>query len=213
MSVSLRLLEKAKPLWDKMLSHPFLEEVGRGTLSPKAFNLWLAQDYIFVREAFRFLGVLELKSPDYRISLVLADAFGALKKELLMFEEYSGQKGLSLEVEPAQVCRAYTDFLITTAISKDFEEAFAVLWCAEKAYLDSWSVAKGFAVDENPYKTFIDNWTSDAFKGYVSWLEDTLNRLLEGKPEREIGSVEEAFLRATRYEYLFWDMVYGKDGL
>jgi len=213
MSVSLRLLEKAKPLWDKMLSHPFLEGVGKGTLSPEAFNFWLVQDYVFVREALRFLGALELKSPDYQISLVLADAFGALKKELLMFEGYSKQLGISVEVEPTPVCRAYIDFLITTAISRSFEDAFAVLWCAEKAYFDSWSAAKRFATGGNPYKTFIDNWTSDAFKEYVNWLEETLNRLVEGKPEREIRFVEEAFLQATRYEYLFWDMVYGGGGL
>ncbi len=128
MSISSRVLEKAKPLWDKMLSHPFLQEAGRGTLSREVFDLWAMQDYIFVREALRFLGALQLKSPDYQISIVLADASGALKNELRMFERYAKERSISLEdAQPTPICRAYIDFLITTALSKSFEEAFTVL--------------------------------------------------------------------------------------
>jgi thiaminase/transcriptional activator TenA len=191
-----------------MLSHAFLQEVGGGTLSPEVFDFWLTQDYIFAREALRFLGALELKSPDYQISLVLADAFGALKRELLMFEGYAKERDISLDVKPMPICRAYIDFLVTVAVSKSFEEAFSVLWCAERAYFDSWSVAKRIAKEGNPYKTFIDNWTSDPFKEYVNWLEENLNRLAEGKPEREIKAIEEVFLITASYEYLFWEMAY-----
>jgi thiaminase len=208
MNISSYLLEKVKPLWDKVISHTFLEEVGRGTLAREVFDFWVMQDYIFAREALRFLGALELKSPDYQISLVLADAFSALKKELGMFEGYAKERGISLDVEPTPICRAYIDLLITIAVSKSFEEAFAVLWCAEKAYFDSWGAAKNLAKEGNPYKSFIDNWTSDIFKEYVNWLEETLNKLVEGKPEREIKAIEEAFLVTARYEYLFWDMAY-----
>jgi len=210
MSQSARLLKKAKPLWDKMLSHPFLNEVGKGTMKREVFDFWVTQDYFFVREALRFLGALELKSPDPEISLVLADSFGALKNELKMFERYADERGFSLHVEPTTTCRAYVDFLISTALSKDFGEAFAALWCAEKGYFDSWNAAKRKAKEDNQYKKFIDNWTSNDFNNYVIWIEATLNRLLVDKPNREIKSVEETFIMTAKYECLFWDMAYSK---
>jgi formylaminopyrimidine deformylase / aminopyrimidine aminohydrolase len=206
MKNSSKLLKKAKKEWKRMTSHPFLIDVGNGTIERGIFDFWVTQDYIFVREAIRFLGALELKSPDYEISLVLADAFVALKNELQMFEKYI--KGLSLNVGPTPVCRSYIDFLISTALTKSFEESFAALWCAEKGYFDSWNGAKKLAKKNNPYKAFIDNWTSGEFKKYVNWIEKTLDRLLKGIPERNLRSVEKTFLITANYECQFWDMAY-----
>jgi formylaminopyrimidine deformylase / aminopyrimidine aminohydrolase len=206
MKNSSKLLKKAKNEWKRMISHPFLMEVGNGTIEREIFHFWVTQDYVFVREAIRFLGALELRSPDDEISLGLAEAFVALKNELKMFEKY--KKGLSLNVEPTIVCRSYIDFLISTALTKSFEESFAALWCAEKGYFDSWNGAKKLAKKNNPYKTFIDNWTSDEFKKYVNWIEKTLNRLLKGIPGWKLRSVEKAFLITAKYECQFWDMAY-----
>lgn len=206
MKNSTKLLTKAEKQWKRMISHPFLIEVGNGTIKREIFEFWVAQDYVFVREAIRFLGALQLGSPDYEISLVLADSFVALKNELEMFERY--KSGLSSRAEPTDVCRSYTDFLISTALTKGFEESFAALWCAERGYFDSWSSAKRLSKENNPYKAFIDRWTSDDFKKYVNWIEKTLNRLLEGVSERKLRSVEKAFLMTANYESQFWDMVY-----
>jgi thiaminase len=208
MRVAERLIKSAKPVWDKMLSHRFLEEVGRGTISKSAFQTWLVQDYLFVREALRFLGALILKSPQRDISLALVDSLGALKRELSMFEGYAKKMGISLEAEKSRVCRSYTDFLVALALSRSFEEALSALWCAEKAYLDSWMAAKRLANDQNPYLVFIDNWTGDAMQTYVAWLEETLERLAEEKPEREIKAIEETFILTATYELMFWDMAY-----
>jgi thiaminase len=206
MKNSTRLLKKAGKEWKRMISHPFLIEVGNGTINREIFEFWVVQDYIFVREAFRFLGALQLRSPDYEISLVLADSFVALKDELEMFERY--KSGLSSRVEPTNVCRSYTDFLISTVLTKSFEESFAALWCAEMGYFDSWSSAKRLAKENNPYKAFIDRWTSDDFKKYVNWIEKTLNRLSKGMSEPKMRSVEKTFLMTANYESQFWDMAY-----
>lgn len=209
MKNSAKLLKKAEKEWKRIISHPFLIEVGNGTIKREIFEFWVTQDYLFVREAIRFLAALQLRSPDYEISLVLVDSFGALKNELEMFERY--KSGLSSRVEATNVCRSYTDFLITTALTKGFEEPFAALWCAERGYFDSWSNAKRLSTRNNPYKAFIDRWTSDDFKKYVDWIEKTLNRLLEGTSDRKLRSVEKTFLMTANYESQFWDMAYSGD--
>lgn len=205
---SSKLLESAKPFWDEMKKHPFITGVGSGTISRGIFDFWVTQDYIFVREALRFLGALEMRSPDYEISLVLADSFGALKNELHIFERYASDRKFSLRVETTQICKAYVDFLLSIAIQGSFEEAFAALWCAEKGYFDSWSVAKRLAKKDNPYQIFIDNWTTRSFRDYVLWIEKKLNALTNGKSDREMRSIERIFLQTARYECLFWDMAF-----
>jgi len=207
-SNSSKLLKSAKPFWDEMGRHPFIRGVGRGTISRDIFDFWVAQDYVFVREALRFLGALEMRSPDYEISLVLADSFGALKNELHIFERYASDRKFSLRVEPTQICRAYMDFLLSIAIQRSFEEAFAALWCAEKGYFDSWSVSKKMAKKDNPYRVFINNWTSNAFRDYVLWIEKKLNALTNGKSDRQMRSIERIFLETAKYECLFWDMAF-----
>lgn len=209
MKNSTKLLKKAEKEWKIMISHPFLIQVGNGTIKREIFDFWVTQDYIFVREAIRFLGALQVKSPDHEISLVLTDSFAALKNELEMFERY--KSGLSSRSEPTQVCRSYIDFLVSTALTKGFEESFAALWCAEKAYFDSWSTVRRLSEKNNPYKAFIDRWTSDEFKKYVSWIEKMLNRLLKDISERQLRSVEKTFLITANYESQFWDMAYSEN--
>jgi thiaminase/transcriptional activator TenA len=51
-------------------------------------------------------------------------------------------------------------------------------------------------------------YSSDEFGALTTWLIDELNKLVEGKPKRELDVIEEHFLTTSRYEYMFWDMVY-----
>ncbi len=56
------------------------------------------------------------------------------------------------------------------------------------------------------WQQFIDNWTSPAFKQYVSWLGDTLDSLVKDKSDAEFNRLLNLFMTTARYEYLFWEM-------
>lgn len=62
------------------------------------------------------------------------------------------------------------------------------------------------------YGDWVIMYSSDEFGSLVVWLMDILNELAKGKPERELAVLEEHFLTTSRFEYLFWDMVFkGED--
>lgn len=42
------LYENSKEVWDKYLEHPFLIELGEGTLDKEKFRKYLIQDYLYL---------------------------------------------------------------------------------------------------------------------------------------------------------------------
>lgn len=201
-------LRRLEPLWSRMLRHPFLLETRDGTLEHETFANWLGQDYLFVRAALPFLGVLLSKAPpDGRAGH--AAAIRALEEELQLFRERSAALGVELEnVRPSLVNHAYVQFLMATARGRSYPEGYTVLYVAEKAYHESWKVVAEGLVPDSPWHAFVANWAGDDFAGYVNTLEAGLDDLAAdvgaGRRERMAGLFE----LTLRYEIAFWDMAY-----
>lgn len=204
------LLAEARPIWEAMVRHPFVQELAAGTLAPERFAFWVQQDYLFVREALKLRGLSIARAPDETIRRALIDNAVALRRELDLFEEYAREHGLSLEVEPSPICLGYAAYRQSAAALGTFPEFLAGTWAAEKAYLDTWSAVRS-AGSDGTYQQWIENWTSPNFVAWVEWLEATLARLLEGQPQDVLQRVRAAFLTTARFEYLFWDMVYRRE--
>ena len=49
-SFSLKLKEEAAPIWEKILKHPFLVEMGEGSLPMEKFVFYFKQDYSYLIE-------------------------------------------------------------------------------------------------------------------------------------------------------------------
>ncbi len=200
------LLKESKDLWQAILDHPFLTLTAKTQIPDSTFRIWMQQDYIFVREAIPFMAVLLAKSPLPLRSNFIQIMVG-LEKELELFRKNAQDHGVILEnLQPAPICHAYIQFLMNTAYRQSFEEGFTVLYTAEKVYLDSWMQVKNNLKGQSPWQEFIDNWTSEGFRQYVDWLADTLDQLLQYKPERELVAIRDLFRTTARYEYLFWEM-------
>ncbi len=200
-----QLLEEARPIWQAMTQHPFLRELATGHLPRERFDFWVQQDYRFVQDGIRFLGLLIARAPDEELRHGLLDAAIAFRNELTIFRDYARERNLSLDIEPTPVCLGYGAFLLATATTGSLAESLAVLWGAEKAYYDAWSTVRRELGLAEPYARWIENWTSPPFAAWVDWVGTQLERFTTPADEE---AVRRAFLRTARYEYVFWDMVY-----
>lgn len=200
------LLTRHRDLWRRMLEHPFLERTRDGTLPAETFHTWLRQDYLFVAAARPFLGLLIGRCPE-RHRDPLAEALGALGRELELFREQAEALGVSLDqVEPGLVNHAYVQYLLAAAHGASYEAAFTVYWTAEKAYHESWNaVARGLPAD-SPWRPMVDNWAGEPFGEFVGWLGSELDELAAAASDIERRRMEEHFERTTRYEVAFWEM-------
>lgn len=201
-----QVVEAVQPLWDHTCTHPFLVAVAEGTLPDAAFATWLVQDYFYVRELVPFMGILIAKAPpEWRPPL--AEAVVVFNRELDLFRQQAGALGISLDgQEMGPTCHAYVQFMLATAYARPFAEAFTVHYAAERAYLDAWTWVRDHQRGPSRWQAFIDHWSSDSFRTYVTWLAETLDALANRASSAERNAMEHAFRMTVRYEYLFWEM-------
>lgn len=198
--------DRLTPLWERMLSHPFLVQTRDGTIPHDTFATWMRQDYLFVEAAIPFLAALIPKGPASHWE-PMTQAIGALIRELRLFEERAEAVGVEIKgTQPAFTTHAYIQFLLATAQNASYEEAYTVLYAAEKAYHDSWKMVREGLDPASPWWPFVENWAGPEFGAYVVYLQLELDKLAkEAGPER-LDRMVEAFETTVRYEVAFWEM-------
>ncbi len=209
-----RLRHKAADIWEAQQQHPFVRGIGDGRLNLEKFKFWLRQDYVFLIEYARLLGLAAARSPD----LATMTRFAGLLKETLETEmslhrAYAREFAISREElereQPAPATRAYTDFLLRVAATGDFAELAAALLPCMWAFSEiGQRLAKQPAPGDNRYAKWIEMYSSTEFAELADWCRELLDRLAAGLPERELDKLEDAFLTSSRYEWRFWEMAW-----
>ena len=213
MGLSDTLRQEHADLWEAMVTHPFVQELGAGTLPLERFQRYFVQDFIFVRDLVKLVSLITAKAPDLdtarRLTRFLSDV---LTGEETLFRETFREWGLAeeeyLQAEAAPVTRAFGDFLLRTAYEGSFPEALTCLVAAEWTYLD-WAtrLAQAGRVPGTPvYRAWIEIHASEEFTSFVAWLRGRLDAVpLEAGLRARIDRV---FLTCLRYELQFWEMAY-----
>ena len=200
------LLAEARPIWDLMLQHRFLRETAEGRIKDATFATWMQQDYLFVQGSIPFISVL-LSRAAAAIRPGLVPALGALQGELDLFEQMAAKKNISFQnLKMAPTCHAYLQFMLATAHSASFEEGFTLLYGVEKAYFDCWSWVRQNLKAESPWQPFIEKWSDESFRQWISWIEATLADLADHASLSLRGQMTEIFLLTGQYELLFWNL-------
>lgn len=178
--------------WRAAVIHPFLDGVRDGTVARRAFDTWLAQDYLFVRDLLSFQASLLAEAPRQG-QRVLAEGLVALEAELSWFEAGARERGVNLEQRHHPTADSYRAALARW-LEAGVEPALTALWTLERAYLEAWRTAAPGAPD---YRAFVEHWTVPQFSDYVRDLES----LAVDAP-----ICEAAFVEVCKLERAFWSM-------
>ncbi|MBA4538011.1 thiaminase II [Bacillus aquiflavi] len=214
-----RLFENAQEVWGKNHEHPFVQGIGKGTLSKDVFAYYMKQDYAYLIDYSKLfaLGVLKSQTLDQmnKFSHILHET---LHFEMELHRQYADEFGISREdlekTEPTPVNLAYTRYMLNTGQNGSLAELVS---CLLPCAWDYWEIGKllkekyGENLSSNPYKNWVETYSSTEFGQLAIWLIDMMDELAEGKPERELAELEKHFLITSKYEYLFWDMVYNQE--
>src|SRR3989442_3875307 len=103
MTLSTRLRERAGTIWERELAHPFVQKLGDGTLEEERFKVWLRQDYLFLIEYGRVLGLAAARAEDLETMGRFADLLQAtLRQEMDLHRHYAARFGITPDdLEPA----------------------------------------------------------------------------------------------------------------
>lgn len=216
MKFSDRLFEKVKGIWEKTHEHPFVVGLGRGDLPVEPFIRYMKQDYVFLIDYSKLFAFGTVKARDVETMAAFAKLLDeTLHGEMDLHREYAKRFGITEQdlegTEPTPINLAYTRYMLNVAQNGSLEELISSLLPCMWSY---WEIGKTLAEnyqnssDHLLYGDWVKMYSSDEFGSLALWLIDLLDQLTEGKPERELAVLEDHFLTTSRYEYMFWDMVY-----
>lgn len=216
MKVSQRLHESAKQIWEKSYHHPFVQGIGDGSLPRETFQFYMKQDYVFLIEYSRLFAVGAMKADHLEIMGKFAEMLHrTLHGEMDLHRSYAERLGISREeLEQTQATPAnlaYTRYMLQAAQTGTLADMLAsMLPCAWGYREIGTMLAKQYpdAIHHPFYGDWVRMYASKEYGEVAQWKIDLLDELAEGKPERELAVLEEHFIQASRFEYMFWDMAY-----
>ncbi len=212
MSVTKHLREKHSDLWERMVAHPFVIEMGAGTLPPEKFRRYFLQDYVFVVDLVAMVAQGIAKAPSFEAANVLNRFIAGIinpENDLFMraFAEFGVTEQDYTHANALPTTQALGDFLVRTGLEGTFDDIATILYVTEGTYL-GWGtrLIEAGKTPANPiYREWIDLHGPAVLGDLVGWLGKYLNSThLSGNEYR----IEDVFLTALRYEYRFWEMAY-----
>jgi thiaminase/transcriptional activator TenA len=211
------LREVARPVWEAIFAHPFVQELGAGTLARARFLFFVRQDYLYLQDFARALCLGGAKADSLETLDMFADhAATVVRVERNLHGSWSGKLGLTpqelAQTVRAPVTQAYTRHLLAVAQGGTLAETVAaVLPC----YWIYWEVGKRFSpsLPADPlYAEWIQAYSAEGFGAHVEQQLRLIDRLAAEASPAERMRLEEHFVQSSRYEYLFWEQAYRQEG-
>ncbi|NHN31805.1 thiaminase II [Paenibacillus agricola] len=218
MGFSAHLYEKLQPIWRKNITHPFVQELGHGTLDVEKFRFYMIQDYLYLIDYAKLFALGAIKAD----SVETMGKFAALldstmNEEMALHRAYAARFGISLEeleqAERSPITLAYTHYMLHAAQNGSLADLVAALLPCMWSY---WEIGKELsqipgASEHAYYGEWVRMYSSEEFGDLARWCLDLFDQLAEGKQQAELDKLETIFLNTTRYETMFWEMAYRKE--
>lgn len=199
--------------------HPFLVQLADGTLPETVFARYLVDDAHYLKAYSAALAALSSRAdqPDDRLMLARSAA-GSVEGERRLHRAYLVPRGIDPDgadaPEPTPTCRAYVEGLRAAAVLDPLGVGMAAVLPCFRVYAEvgAWIVDRRAPDVDHPYRDWIDTYADPSFAQAVRSAEDFTDRLAARaeRPERE--AMLAAYVRSTRFEWMFWDAAWRGEG-
>ena len=201
--------DAVKPIYQRIISHPFNLELAEGTLAEEKFRFYLSQDVVYIGEYSRTLAAIAAKAPDHdQLMEFIAFAKEGLEIERVLHEEYMQLFRVGKAEDIALSTEAYSNFLLATAAYKSFPEAVSALLPCFWLYNEVAVHIHQKARQENKYQKWIDTYAGAEFDQTTQRLKEITRKLADDNTHITREKMKEQFLRSAKYEWFFWDSAY-----
>ncbi|TIA91068.1 hypothetical protein E3P99_01250 [Wallemia hederae] len=206
------LIENNKDLYIQATQHPFLAQLGKAQIDPKALQSFLNQDRVFALGYCKWLAMIAARIPlleqsskpnthDVDSLHLMSFAISNGLREVNMFPNTLASLNLEYRaVEANAACFDYVQYLYQLDNNDD---AIVALWALEKVYLDGWGYAKSLDTSRSsPYSELLDNWTCEQF---VHFVDTDLKAQVERIQSTDTRRFDDIFASICRLEIAFWE--------
>lgn len=213
-----QLTERAVPLLQRQLEHPFLRALADGTLPRTNFECYIRQDARYLEDYRKVFAYCVTKATNAEESGKFAELLlNTIKVERALHGSFAVQFGISVqEMETTPVAPtnyAYTRHLLYTAATGTLAETLAALLPCAWIYC---RIGQHFLKvcppgPEHPYRDWIMTYAAPEFETITTWLCTTLDRYASDLSPVHLRHLEDLFFISTHYEYFFWDMAWKQE--
>lgn len=201
-------------LWARATHHPFIDELGNGTLPVEKFRRYFLQDYVFVNDLARMSGIAIARAPDLPsarpVHEFLTNLMGA--EDALFLRAFAGlgvSEATYSSVSPLPATASFGDYLVRLAYEGAWEEICAAMLVTEGVYLD-WGErlnGRGAAPQNDLYREWIEIHTAATLGPFVAFL----TKVVDDAPESLSARIAGTFEKTLTYEIAFWEMAYAEE--
>ncbi|WP_419867969.1 thiaminase II [Chryseobacterium sp. CT-SW4] len=202
--------QQIEPDYNAILQMPFITELSEGTLPKEKFQFYIAQDSLYLEHFGRTLSLIAARASDIQDVLsFMRFAENAILVENALHESYFKEFGVSEKgiLEPA--CHHYIHFLKSTSALDAVEIAMAAVlpcfWIYKKVGDHILNQQKK---PDNAYQNWIDTYGGEEFSLAVQRAVEITDRAAKNTTGDIRKRMTEAFVTASKMEYLFWKAAY-----
>ena len=206
--------EEIGPVYRAILELPFNRELAAGTLSRERFAFYMVQDAHYLGAFARALATAAAKatSPETQTKLAKS-AHDAIVVERSLHEGFFRDFGITpdgLRRHPAladlrRLQRLPPRHRLPAPLRGRDRGPPALL---PESTTRSARTSPASPPAPNPYQRWIDTYRDEAFGESVRQMLAHTDDAFDAASERERGLMREGYLKAVRYEWMFWDSAY-----
>lgn len=210
------LFEEVKTIWDEYLNHPFITEMGEGTLDKEKFKKYLIQDFLYLKEYAKVYGMGLVKSETIEEMKFFKQSINGIMKDesatRITYLKNFGEKIEELEKYKISFENDnYTSFMKSVALTGDLLDlVIAVLPCAWSYYYIGKKMKEtyGNSLEENFYGPWIESYSCKEYAKCAQKNIDFVNKNCGNLDQNKKEKLRDIFIKASVYEMKFWDMAY-----
>ncbi|OWT38380.1 phosphomethylpyrimidine kinase [Cryptococcus neoformans] len=212
------LIQSDLPLWKSYVRHPFVVQLGKGTLPRKCFEHYIKQDYHYLKHYARAHALGAYKADSFEDIKAFTEISLHIARESTMHVAYCQEFGLSLadleETPESANCSAYARYVIDIGTQGDILDLYMAVASCLVGYgeVGLWlkkQVERGEAkVEGNLYGRWMTDYGGREFLNAVNrGIENLERRVAQDPPSpQRLAKLTKIWQECVRLESGFWDM-------
>ncbi len=198
--------KEAERIYKEILQLPFVRELAAGTLSRERFLFYIRQDAYYIENYSKVLAHIASRLPkkEWREDF-LRFALDGILVENALHSSYADI--CSMELNPSPACLLYCSYESATGLEPVEIEAAAILPCFLIYMLVGKEIHRQSNPD-NPYASWIETYADESFAISTARAIEICDMLAENTTVEIRAKMTEAFVMATKMEWMFWDSAY-----
>lgn len=212
------LYESVKDIWESYYEHPFVKGIGEGTLEVDKFKFYMIQDYIYLLDYAKVYALGVVKADTEEVMQGFSSMVNAiLNGEMSIHRSYMKRLGITSEEIKASKASitnlSYTHYMLAVSHNGTLKELAVSLLACMWSYME---IGKNLSkipgsTEHEFYGEWVRGYISEGYKKDTYWIIDLVDELSKNMDNHQKERLKEIFINTSKYEYMFWDMVYNKE--